>query len=79
MLMYADDVVLVATDPGTLQLQLDAQVHFCGDWDMAVNLVKTKVLVFDPSQRGGSQRAAHAWLFQGQPVEQVQQVPGHHL
>jgi hypothetical protein len=31
MLMYTDDVVLVANDPaGTLQLQLNALAHFCG-------------------------------------------------
>jgi hypothetical protein len=31
------------------------------------------VLVSNPSLRGGSQRAGHAWLFQGQPEELVQQ------
>jgi hypothetical protein len=75
MLMYADDVVLLANDPATLQRQLDALAQFCTDWDMAVNLAKTKVLVYDSGTRGG--RAAtvpqHTWAFQGQPVEQVQQ------
>ena len=75
MLMYADDVVLLANDPATLQLQLDALAQFCTDWDMAVNLAKTKVVVFNSSQQG-SQAAAppqHTWVFQGQPVEQATQ------
>ena len=42
MLIYADDVVLVANDPAALQRQLDALAQFCSDWDMSVNLVKTR-------------------------------------
>jgi hypothetical protein len=46
MLLYADDVVLVAHDAATLQQQLDPLSQFCTDWDMSVNLVKTKIVSF---------------------------------
>ena len=66
LLLYADDLVLIASDPHTLQQQLDALVAFCADWDMSVNLVKTKIVVF--SQRATQQ---HSWHLNQQPIEQV--------
>ena len=44
LLLYADDVTLIAIDPDTLQLLLDTLHQFCADWDMTVNLVKTKIV-----------------------------------
>ena len=41
MLLYADDVALIANDPDTLQAQLQALEQYCHDWDMDVNLSKT--------------------------------------
>ncbi len=63
--MYADGVVLLANDPAALQLQPDALARFCTDWDMDVNLAKTRVVVFNSGRgwRPGSQPApAHLAL-----------------
>jgi hypothetical protein len=72
MLLYADDVVLMAHDAATLQQQLDALSQFCKDWDMTVNLVKTKVVSFGmtPHQRQ-QQLQRQQWQFDGQAVQQV--------
>ena len=66
LLLYADDLVLIASDPHTLQQQLDALADFCAHWDMSVNLVKTKIVVF--SQQRTQQ---HSWHLRQQPIEQV--------
>jgi hypothetical protein len=65
---YADDVVLIANDPDTLQAQLQALEQYCHDWDMDVNLSKTKVVVF---RRPGQARLARTWQFAGRTVEVV--------
>ena len=70
MLLYADDMVLIAETPAALQRQLDALAQFCTGWDMEVNLVKTKVVTFRPTRR--RQPSQHHWAFQGQHVEQVE-------
>ena len=69
MLLYADDMVLIAKTPAALQKQLDALAQFCTGWDMEVNLVKTKVVTFRPTRRG--QPVQHQWTFDGQQIEQV--------
>ncbi len=66
MLLYANDVVLIANDPDTLQAQLQALEQNCHDWDMDVNRSKTKVVVF---RRPGQARLARTWQFAGRTVE----------
>jgi hypothetical protein len=48
LLLYADDLVLVAATPQALQQELNILNQFCTDWDLTVNLKKTKSLVFNP-------------------------------
>ncbi len=59
MLLYADDVVLIANDPNILQAQL-ALEQYCHDWDMDVNLSKTNVVVF---HRPGQARLGAPWKW----------------
>lgn len=56
--MYADDVVLLATDPKTLQLMIDEVVRYCEMWNLSVNLEKTKVMVF---RNGGKLARNEKW------------------
>lgn len=49
ILLYADDIVLISDSPPVLQCQLDALQAFSADRDLAVNLGKTKVMVFNNS------------------------------
>ena len=40
MLLYADDVVLLADNVGHLQQSLDNLASFCNKWGLAVNMDK---------------------------------------
>ena len=46
VLMYADDMVLLATSPEDLQRMFDALREYCSTWRMFVNVEKTKVVIF---------------------------------
>ena len=46
ILLFADDVILMATSLHGLQKQLDALSRFCLDYGLQVNLVKTKAMRF---------------------------------
>ena len=48
ILMFADDIALIAPDEAGLQAQLDAIYHWCRKWRMAVNRSKTQVVHFRP-------------------------------
>lgn len=48
-LMYADDIVLLSTTSTGLQEKLNKLHEFCQDWCLEVNVLKTKVLVFNKS------------------------------
>lgn len=48
-LMYADDIVLMSTSATGLQEKLNRLNKFCQDWCLEVNIVKTKVLIFNKS------------------------------
>jgi hypothetical protein len=76
MLLYADDVVLVAHDAATLQQQLDAVSQFCTDWDMSVNLVKTKIVSFGTTPHSEQAHTAAATAINGCSITSryIQQV-----
>jgi len=42
-LFYADDIVLLAHNEESLQLELD---NWCRTWDISINIFKTKVMHF---------------------------------
>ena len=46
LLLYADDIVLVADTVLELQRKIRVLEKFCGKWGMEVNLTKTQVIVF---------------------------------
>ena len=46
MLLYADDVVLLADNVGYLQQSLDNLASFCNKWGLAVNMDKTNSMAF---------------------------------
>ena len=50
-LLWADDLVLLACDPASLQKMLDILVSYCVEWGLTVNLSKTAVMVFNRSGR----------------------------
>lgn len=50
-LLWADDLVLLATDPASLQRLLDVLNKYVKDWELEVNISKTNVMVFNSSGR----------------------------
>jgi hypothetical protein len=51
LILYADDQVLFATSPLSLQLMLNDIEHYCNKWQLKINTKKTKVLIFERSSR----------------------------
>lgn len=50
-LLWADDLVLLASDGKSLQALLDSLEQFCTEWGLTVNISKTAVMVFNPASR----------------------------
>ena len=46
-LLWADDLILMSSTPEGLQTQLDQLLQYCADWQMIVNILKTKVINLD--------------------------------
>ena len=46
LLLYADDMALLAETPSDLQDSLDRLKQYCDQWGMEVNCAKTKVMIF---------------------------------
>lgn len=53
-LLWADDLVIFALDPATLQKQLNALSDFCNKWGLDINTDKTKHLVFNETKSNNS-------------------------
>ena len=73
-LLYADDMVLLATSAAGLQRQLDLLQHYCSGNGLTVNTVKTKLMLLSGQRRqGAAQQAAEAarLSFRGQMLEVV--------
>ena len=51
LLMYADDTVLFAESKAKLQELLRYYEQYCNDWDLKINVDKTKIMVFGRSYR----------------------------
>ena len=49
ILLYADDVALIAPDTESLQLMLNKLHEWCSKWRLSVNRDKTKIVHFRPS------------------------------
>lgn len=45
-LLYADDLVLFSTNLEGLQTKMNQLVSFCQDWDLEINLSKSKAMLF---------------------------------
>ena len=46
-LLWADDLILLALDPVTLQKQLDILTSYCIEWGLDINMLKTKLITFN--------------------------------
>lgn len=68
ILLFADDVALLATTPFGLQNQLNVLFECCSKLKMEVNKDKTKVMVF---RKGGYLSRNEKWYYDGRGLEVV--------
>ena len=47
MLLFADDAVVFARNPQTLQPILNNIEHYCDIWKLKLNVSKSKVMIFE--------------------------------
>lgn len=57
ILMYADDIILLASTPEQLQEMIDKLVVYCSLWDLKVNMGKSGIMIFG----GGRRSAREKW------------------
>ena len=68
ILLYADDMALIADTIGRLQRMIDVLESYCCKWNMLVNLIKAKIMVF---RRGDVLRKNEQWFYDGEKIEVV--------
>lgn len=65
VLLYADDIVLLATDAKVLQLMINKLKRYCDQWGLSVNLDKSKIMIF---RRGGRLGKGDKWKWEGNNI-----------
>ena len=68
ILLYADDIVLIAENETSLQMMLDFISKWCSKWRMAINAGKTQIVHFRHSNK---QQSAHSFQFGSHILETV--------
>lgn len=68
ILMYADDMVLIADNPVALQWNINLLDGYCSRWNLSLNLGKSKIMVF---RRGGRLVSSEKWMYRHSPIEVV--------
>ena len=51
LILFADDQVLFATSPNTLQLLLSDLETYCHIWSLKINTNKTKAMIFEKGRK----------------------------
>lgn len=68
LLMYADDIVLLADSAEKLQRMINRLEKYCLLWKLIINLEKSKIMVF---RNGGKLARNERWRFAGEEIEVV--------
>jgi hypothetical protein len=69
LLLYADDLILIAKSAHGLQEHLISLEHFCSTVGMQVNTSKTKVVVFSSKRKQKNNQ--HKFYFEGNTLDEV--------
>jgi hypothetical protein len=77
LLLYADDIVMMAESPEDLQKMIDTLQEFAARWRFEVNKSKTQVMVI--RERESERRVrlekpeGNTWLYNGEPLKVVKE------
>ncbi len=63
-LLWADDLFLVSTSSSNLQQQINNLERYCSKWQLVVNTLKTKILVY-----GKKEMVDQTFVFRDEPIE----------
>lgn len=63
ILMYADDIVLLADDVGTMQQMINHLAKYIYIWGMMVNQTKSEIMMF---RKGGRLAESEKWTYNGE-------------
>ena len=68
LLLFADDMVVLGKSVNDLQQSLDLLKQYCDKWDLEVNILKTKTMVF---RKRGDIFENEKWYFDGNLLQTV--------
>ena len=68
LLLFADDMVVLGKSVNDLQQSLDLLKQYCDNWDLEVNILKTKTMVF---RKRGDIFENEKWYFDGNLLQTV--------
>lgn len=68
ILLYADDLVIMAEDIAALQEMINKFASYCKKWNLVVNLDKSKIMIF---KKGGRRSREERWWLDGVEIEIV--------
>ena len=68
ILLYADDIVLIAPNEQNLQKMLNFIWNWCRKWRMAINTDKTKTIHFRPKS---TPQTIHSFYFGSEEIEKI--------
>lgn len=68
LLLYADDIVILADDVKKLQKMIDELEKYCALWNMEVNISKSEIMVF---RKGGRLASQEKWMYKNEPLKIV--------
>lgn len=71
LLLYADDIVIIAETANMLQIMINRLQQYCHLWNLTVNTNKSKIMVF----RNGTGRYAREekWTWRNEEIEKVKE------
>lgn len=68
LLMYADDIIILADDVDVLQKMIEQLSSYCKLWNLSINLEKSKIMVF---RKGGKLARNEKWTLDGEEIDIV--------
>lgn len=68
LLMYADDIVILADTADKLQRMINSLIDYCSRWNLTINLGKSEIMIFGKGMRRAN---AQKWNWQGTEIKVV--------